>query len=217
MKTTGQILHAARIDKKLDVEDVSRITRIRPQFIKALEADNYGDLPSATTTRGFIRNYAKFLGLNPEHLLAIFRRDFIENRQGQIVPRGVAEPVNPPSLWTPKTTIIAVVTLIFTVFGSYLFYQYRLLTGPPSLSVTSPSGDISLAQATVEVVGQTNPEAAVYVNGQLISLDKGGKFFFRLPLQPGPNQISVTAVAKSGRQSTISRSVNRVDNPPPSP
>jgi len=216
MKTAGQILQASRTAKKLEVEDVARITKIRPQFLKFLEVDDYTRLPNATVARGFIRNYCEFLGLNPEHLLAVFRRDFDENPKGQIIPRAVTQPVKSTSLWTPRTTVVATMALIFTLFGAYLIYQYRLLTGPPSLEISSPTGTLSVNQSTLEVIGKTDPEATISVNGQLVALDKGGSFSLRIPLELGSNEIVVTAIAKSGRKSTISKTVNRVDNSAPS-
>jgi len=207
MKSAGQILQAARLNKKLEFEDISRITKIRAAFLQAIEADDYSRLPSGATAKGFIRNYAKFLGLDPVHVLAVFRRDFVENQAGQIVPRSVVEPAEKINFWTPKTTIIAMVVLIFTVLGGYLFYQYRLLTGPPFLRVDTPPDNSITAEVTTEVSGVTDPEATISVNGRLVALDKGGTFFLRLPLQPGENSISVTATSKSGRTSSVTRLV----------
>ena len=113
MKTTGQILHESRLAQKLDLEDIARITKIRSQALRIIEADDYSHLPDSTVAKGFIRNYAKFLNLNPEHVLAVFRRDFIENKLGQIVPRGLADPVDRVSFWTPRTTILAAVSALF--------------------------------------------------------------------------------------------------------
>lgn len=207
MKSAGLLLQSARLAKKLELEDVSRITKIRPAFLQAIEADDYSRLPSGATAKGFIRNYAKFLGLDPQHILAIFRRDFVENQAGQIVPRSVVEPAENVSFWTPKTTIVALVVLIFTVLGGYLFYQYRVLTGPPYLKLEVPIDNALVVEDTTEVVGTTDPEATISVNGRLVALDKGGTFFLRLPLDPGPNTISVTATGKSGRTTSINRTV----------
>src|SRR3989344_3548084 len=66
MKTTGQILKETRASKKLDIVDISRITRIRPRFLEMLEEDDYGHLPNATVARGFIRKYSEFLD-SPDH------------------------------------------------------------------------------------------------------------------------------------------------------
>lgn len=215
MKTTGQILQTARIAKKLELDDVSRVTKIRPQFLQSIESDDFRNLPSGTVARGFIRNYSEFLNISPQYVLAIFKRDFVENPSGRIVPRGMTEPVEKVSFWTPRTTVIAIVVGIFILFGTYLIYQYRLLTGPPFLALSQPVNGAVIKEDNVEVAGKTDPEASIAVNGQLISLDKGGYFFFRLPLTPGPNTIVITATAKSGKTSTITRSVNLTSPPPP--
>lgn len=213
MKSVGQILQEARASLKMDVAEVSRITKIRPSFINSIEEDNYIQLPNGATARGFIRNYSQFLGLNPDRILASFRRDFVENQQGQIVPRGIADPVNTTSLWTPKTTISAIVILIFAFFGFYLVYQYRLLTGPPALRISQPSANQTVTSDSVEISGQTDPESTISVNSQLVALDKGGLFSVRFPLHAGSNKFTIIATSKSGRTSKIDRFVNLTSSP----
>lgn len=207
MKSTGQILVESRLARKMEIEDVARITKIRPEFLHQLESDEYSRLPSGTIARGFIRNYALFLGLNPDHILAVFRRDFVENQDGRIIPRGMVEPVTKSSLWSPKTTVIAGVTLLFTIFIGYLIYQYTLLTGPPSLTISRPQDNITVTENTIEISGRTDPEATLSANGQLVVLEDGGNFYFRMPLDEGTNQITVTATGKSGRSRSLSRTV----------
>ena len=209
MKTVGQILQAARNGQKIDLKDVARITKIRSNFLAAIEADDYAQLPSGTVAKGFIRNYSEFLGLHPESVQAVFRRDFAENDQGQIVPRGLSQPVSEVSVWTPRTTLIAGITLVFTVFVGYFFFQYLNLTGPPSLKIFQPSDKTEITDQTVEVSGATDPEATISVNGQLVALEKGGRFSFRLPITDGENKISVTATSKYGKTSIITRTVIR--------
>ncbi len=207
MKTVGQILQASRNAQKLDLKDVSRITRIRAHFLEAVEVDDYSQLPSGAVARGFIRNYSEFLKLKPESVLAIFRRDFVENEQGQIVPRGMVKPVSEVSFWTPRITIIAAITLVFTLFGTYLVYQYRILTGPPPLRLIAPIKNLETTEPTVEIVGITSPEATISINGDLVALEKGGRFFLRLPLTVGDNTISVIATSKSGKTVSQIRTV----------
>jgi len=207
MKTAGQILAETRISKKLDLEDVARITRIRPQFLTIIENDDYQKLPSGAVAKGFIRNYCEFLGLNPAQVLAVFRRDFVENQLGQIVPRGFVEPVSKQPFWSPKTTVIAILALTFTIFGGYLFYQFRILAGPPNLTVNQTYSKFTADTDTFEISGETDPEATISVNGHLIALDKGGQFSFRVPLTLGENLITITATSKSGRQTTSSKTV----------
>ncbi|MCI0451321.1 MAG: helix-turn-helix domain-containing protein [Candidatus Latescibacteria bacterium] len=63
-KTIGEMLRAAREAKNLTVEQVNRETRISIQTIRSLERDDFGAFPSETYLKGFLRNYAEFLGLD---------------------------------------------------------------------------------------------------------------------------------------------------------
>lgn len=66
----GDLLREAREARGHSLEDVEKATRIRVKYLEALESGDFGVLPSATQARGFLRNYAQFLGLDAEAVLA---------------------------------------------------------------------------------------------------------------------------------------------------
>src|SRR5574337_639621 len=66
----GDILRETREARGHSLEDVEKATRIRAKYLEALEAEHFSVLPSATQARGFLRNYAQFLGLDAEAVLA---------------------------------------------------------------------------------------------------------------------------------------------------
>jgi cytoskeletal protein RodZ len=207
MKSIGQILQEARVTKKMEIVDIARITRIRPQFLMALEADDYSQLPSGTIARGFIKNYSQFLGLSENQILSVFRRDFIENPEGRILPRGIGSPISQTSLWTPKTTIIAIITTLLTLFATYIFYQYRTYTGTPPLNIERPTDQARTQEATIEIAGDTDPDAVLSVDGKTIALDKGGTFRFRIPLNLGENKVTIVAASKFGKTKSASLTI----------
>lgn len=67
---TGARLRSERERQNLSVLDVARALRLSEKQIAALEADDYSKLPGRTFVRGFIRNYARLLQLDPEPLIA---------------------------------------------------------------------------------------------------------------------------------------------------
>jgi cytoskeletal protein RodZ len=69
MDELGQILSQARENKGLTVEDVQQATRINAHYIEALENGEYNVLPTPVHVRGFLRNYARYLNLDPAPLL----------------------------------------------------------------------------------------------------------------------------------------------------
>lgn len=73
MQTIGQKLKQAREEKRLTLEKVFEAIRIRVQYLQALEADDLSAMPSPVQARGYLRNYAEFLGLNFDQLLEDLR------------------------------------------------------------------------------------------------------------------------------------------------
>lgn len=69
-ESIGQNLKQAREARYLTLEKASDDTRIRMIFLQALEADDYSVMPSAAQARGFLRNYAKYLDLNIDEMIA---------------------------------------------------------------------------------------------------------------------------------------------------
>jgi cytoskeleton protein RodZ len=69
----GALLQSAREQHGLSIDDISNRLRLSPRQIKALENDDFASLPEAMITRGFIRNYARLLGMDAEPLLQAYR------------------------------------------------------------------------------------------------------------------------------------------------
>ena len=60
----GNSLREARLRQQLDFPDIERVTKIRPKYLRALEDENFEQLPAQTYVKGFLRTYAEFLGLD---------------------------------------------------------------------------------------------------------------------------------------------------------
>ncbi len=73
MPTVGDILRAEREKQNMTVKDIEKATSIRAIYIQAIEDGKYDVLPGEVYLKGFIRNYASFLGLNPQAVLEVYR------------------------------------------------------------------------------------------------------------------------------------------------
>ncbi|HJS19408.1 MAG TPA: RodZ domain-containing protein [Anaerolineales bacterium] len=71
--TIGQRLKEAREEKRLTLDKVFEATRIRVQYLQALEEDDLSVMPSPVQARGYLRNYAEFLGLDVDKTLEELR------------------------------------------------------------------------------------------------------------------------------------------------
>lgn len=84
MAGEGQMLRAAREEKKWSFMDTEDTTKIRVRYIQALEEEDYGILPGATYVKGYLRTYAKQLGLNPDEIIALYN-DSITPEAGPVL------------------------------------------------------------------------------------------------------------------------------------
>lgn len=73
MDELGHILREARENRGFTLEEVQDEIRINTRYLKALEDGRYNALPTPVHVRGFLRNYARFLGLDPQPLLERYK------------------------------------------------------------------------------------------------------------------------------------------------
>ena len=76
MAEIGGDLRRARIARKKSIEDISRATKINSLFVRAIESDAFDQLPGGLFTRGFLRAYAREVGLDPDEIVARYRAEF---------------------------------------------------------------------------------------------------------------------------------------------
>jgi cytoskeleton protein RodZ len=71
--TLGETLRQARLDKSVSLAEAARDTRIRRSYLEALESEDLAALPPTVYTRGFLRSYAEYLGLNPQAMVDLYQ------------------------------------------------------------------------------------------------------------------------------------------------
>jgi hypothetical protein len=70
----GRALRKARERQGLSIEEAALGTRLRPEYLEAMEREAFGEIPGEVYARSFLRSYARFLGLNADKCLSIFER-----------------------------------------------------------------------------------------------------------------------------------------------
>ncbi|MBX3002566.1 MAG: DUF4115 domain-containing protein [Anaerolineales bacterium] len=95
-QTVGHALSQQRQQRGLTLEQASEATHIRRHYLQALEAGDFGALPSAAQVRGFLRAYASYLDLDGEALLAQLRQPSASDPAPAAgAPPAAAQPTRP--------------------------------------------------------------------------------------------------------------------------
>lgn len=127
MKTVGEVLKSERRKKRISLIEAEKATKIRQKYLMALEKNRFQSLPEMAFSRGFVKTYASFLGLEKEKILAIFRRDWKQAEEKKVLPQGIIEPLNRKWQFTPSAMIILAVIVFLSLFFTYLFLEAKPL------------------------------------------------------------------------------------------
>lgn len=203
MVKIGQKLRETRLRKGLTLSDVSQNTKIKPVFLEAIENGEYDKLPSASYAQGFVRNYASFLGLPERESLALFRREFDEEKVFRVLPQGL--PQSAFSIRRFKSSSLLLIILLFTSLFGFIIFQYRDAFINPSIEITSPKENSVISSSDVTVSGKTDPENLVYIENFTVSLDNEGRFTKIISLFEGEVDLTIRVVNKFNRETKVVR------------
>jgi cytoskeletal protein RodZ len=113
----GETLRRARLSKNVTFEDAERVTRIRREYLEALEREDFGRLPAPVYARGFLRSYAGYLGLDPGQLMPFFPVGHVEEPSLDPLPE-----VTEPRTWN-MSGLLAVGFVGFLILLVILLYS----------------------------------------------------------------------------------------------
>lgn len=213
MRTVGEILKKRRLEKNLEFETIEKHLRIRKKFLVALEENSWDKLPSLPYIKGFLRNYSAFLGLKPEEIIAIFRRQFGEQQKSGLMPNGLAHPLDEPTFrLTPHIAVISLISLFLLIFFGYLIFQYKIYTSPPNLIINKPKEGEIVTLNQIEITGKADNDAVISINGQKIAITRNGDFATTISLLPGINTITIESTSKYGKKRMITRTIQLQTN-----
>lgn len=218
MARLGDALRERREHKGVTMQQAAEDTRIREKFLQAIESGDYQSLPGTVYTKGFLRNYAQYLGLDAEEMLALYTGE-----RGGADPARTFAPMRPlvkrSFIFTPTVLVPVIVLGGILLFIAYFYYQFTSFAVAPHVDITDPPGDAVSQTAEYLVKGKTNPDGriTVSVSPGLDALGDvkpapDGTFSVNVPLKPGPNHIEVRVLDAAGKLATATRTVTL--NPP---
>jgi cytoskeleton protein RodZ len=146
MSALGERFRSAREARGLSLSDVSEQIRIRSVYLAAIEDQNWGAIGAPVYVRGFLRTYARFLGLDSEEIVAEFNRGSQDAPEAPAAAGAPASPSVPVSqkghaggggsamIWT--AALVAVALIAFVVYNEL---SLRRQNGAPVLAAATAS------------------------------------------------------------------------------
>jgi cytoskeleton protein RodZ len=149
----GETLRQARLDRGASLADAEQDTRIRRKYLEALEAEDYASLPAVVYVRGFIRAYARYLGLDPEATLDLYAPTRIRDDR-PLLRSATPQLAGGRSFSLRLFTVLAGLVLIGLLL-SYLWTQYN--TFVDSLTQAEQRPPTRVASTPVGVAAASSP------------------------------------------------------------
>lgn len=203
MKKIGQILKSARIRKKYSLKKVEDLTKIKSNFIDAIENERWEVLPPFPTVLGFVKSVSTTLNINEKTAVAVLKRDY--------PPK--LEPVSPKPdillkfVWSPKLTFAVGTIIVLAAILGYLVFQYFRFISSPKLVVDKPKEGQMVIEDFVTVSGNTDTDAKITVNNQPVITDQDGKFSATLEVNAETKEVVIKSISRSGKETMVKRRI----------
>jgi cytoskeleton protein RodZ len=146
MPTFGENLRREREMRGVSLEEISTATKISSRFLGALEAEEFSKLPGGIFTRGFIRAYAKYLGLDEEHVLAEYQLVASPGSELDLGRLALAQP--PARRGKSHASLYAILLAIGMLAAGYAIFRYSRRIPEPQVAVRpSPPASQSVPES----------------------------------------------------------------------
>jgi cytoskeletal protein RodZ len=220
MPALGERFRAAREARGLTLSDVAEHIRIRSVYLAAIEDENWSAIGAPVYIRGFLRTYARFLGLEPEEVVAEF------NSQASAPPPPVpTAPGAPPRtsyladeepparglsplIWV--ASLVAVVLIAVVVYNEAMLHTRQSATVLPS---NSPTAAASAAAAGVAAdaspsENSTSADSSPSPAGSSLGSPTVAATLSPAPLASGTANLEVRLTAPSWLRVTVDGNVS---------
>jgi len=206
-KSIGDQLRFTRTQKGWSIEDVSRHLKVKPEYVRALEEEDYNLLPGGIYGKIFLKKYVSLLGLDYKNIGKNFvrERNIYQSEEDDVFSKKVIKRhklIVFPKVFRNLLIVLAVLACVL-----YLGIYLKKITAAPNLVLIRPASNQVQKELSIDIMGETEPESEVAINGQTVLIDKSGGFAQTIILKKGVNIIVVKAKKKYSREQTVTRQI----------
>lgn len=158
-QTPGKMLREARVQQGLSQQDVADKLFLKAHTIEHIESDKIDESMSVTFTKGYVRNYAKFLGIDHEQVIEEFNRLHTATKPPaalQSFSQRVAKQAH-DDRWMMVTWVILLLLIAAVVIW---WYQQDDNTTEQNTSVSAPASSVTAREREPAVATERKSQPA---------------------------------------------------------
>ena len=195
MGELGERLRTAREEKELSLEDIAVATKVPLNYLVALEDETFDVFTSELHARGFLRNYAAYLGLDPDETTDLYHQAGGKPRARQRTQPGHLEPARGARSMLGVDLLLALVVIALLGLVGFSLYQGQTpqvaivtsTVGPPPTPTVTPVPAVAGTSYTMDV-HLNYAEHTVQVQQQIDYTNVTSQTLPNLMLNVHPNQ-----------------------------
>lgn len=197
MRKISDYLKEEREIQNLTLKDVEDETKIKKEILENIENGKFDQLPSESYAIGFVKTYAKFLGISPNKAVAMYRRENALESLNVVPSYQKHQGKFQRKIINPKVLIALLASFFVLVF---IAFQYNSFFFGPSLTIIEPQNGEIIEGNAVLVSGETNPYATVTVDGEEARVQIDGKFEKNILVFTGEKEITIISKNRFGKE-----------------
>ncbi len=204
-QTLGEKLQEIRRAANVSLNEIAKSTKVRKKYLEMLEEGRYDELPPEVYVKGFLVNYAKYLSIEIDDVISLYEKErgIEKNIKKLKIPKKPRKRAQIPSITvTPKVLAIILFVLLVGVGFVYFYREVGKFSAEPRLIIAQPAGNSSIERSTVDVVGITDKDSKVTINGQPVFVNEKGEFNETVSLSQGINELEVRSENRFGNDAS---------------
>lgn len=209
MITAGEVLKNKRESLGKPLDQVSSDTKIQKRFLEYIEQDKFSYFDSEVFLTGFIKIYAKYLGLDINKILALYRRsnpsvqrELIKKEEKESKGKNIVgkKQLSFKTL-DPKTLVTFILSTFLLLIIGYIGLQIYKFQTPPEITILEPLDGAEVDKESVTVKGEVDNNTVIEINDKPVETNDDGSFEKEIELKEGSNLITVRA--KKNKNNTL--------------
>lgn len=216
MVSEAEYFKKRREELGITISEVSLRINVKPEFLEAIENGDEKVFASGVYRRGFVKLYARYLGLDEQYALALDRRTHkLENSKNI---QSLEKKAFFGRSHVRFSLVIFVLILISAILSVLIYVQYTKFNTYPEIYLKKPINSKYLGKDgkteftvnytsevdSIDIVGSVEKDTLIYINDRLQTIDTLGEFSINdKVLFSGANRFKIVAENKIGKKTTV--------------
>ncbi|MBI2263429.1 helix-turn-helix domain-containing protein [Candidatus Berkelbacteria bacterium] len=188
--------------RSFSLADLEEKSRVKKEYLLALEESRFNDLPGEVYAFSFLKAYLAVFEVPSAPYLNLLRTELCwlaKQSSREVALRPPSRVKEPFFTLTPKTLSIGLIVFFVVGVLGYIWWGVKDFANPPPLFVQLPTENKTNA-SEILLAGQTASFANLFINQQPVPVAQDGRFEQKIKLAAGLNTIEVVATNRLNKE-----------------